>query len=79
MWHAHEGMGWWIVFGGIATLLFWGAVIWLVVWGITRLTGNKRSSGGAGEGRSPLDIAKERYARGEITREQFEQIKKDLS
>jgi uncharacterized membrane protein len=26
-----------------------------------------------------LEIAKRRYARGEITKEQFEQLKKDLS
>jgi uncharacterized membrane protein len=27
----------------------------------------------------PLDIAKSRYARGDITREEFEQIRRDLS
>jgi putative membrane protein len=78
-WHGGEGWGWWMVFGGIAMLIFWGLIIWLVVWGITRLTENKRSSGGTDTGRSPLDIAKERYARGEITKEQFDQMKKDLS
>lgn len=31
------------------------------------------------EKRNPLDIAKERYAKGEITKEQYEQIKRDLS
>jgi len=69
------GMGWWMALGGILFVLFWGAVIWLVVWGITRVTGHRS---GCASIESPLEIAKQRYARSEITREQFEQIKKDL-
>lgn len=76
MWHWHDGMGWWMVFWMV---LFWGVIVALVVWGIKRLTGRDGSGSSTSEKRDPLDIAKERYARGEISREEFEQIKKDLS
>ena len=33
---------------------------------------------GSSSGRRPLDILKERYARGEITRDQYEQMRRDL-
>ena len=74
MWDMSLGMGWWWVFGGVWMLIFWGGLIALIVWGIKKLT--ERS--GTTLKRDPLDVAKERYARGEISREEFEQIKKDL-
>ena len=79
MWHCSEGMGWWMMFGGILMVLFWGLVIALVVWGVKRLTERGGSGPTTPEKGDPLDIAKERYARGEISKEEFEQIKKDLA
>jgi putative membrane protein len=69
------GFGWWMGFGVIWMVLFWGAIIAVVIWGVRRLT---RSHDSDGKSR-PVDIARERYARGEITKEEFDQIKKDLS
>jgi len=76
MWYAHDGMGWWMVFGGILMILFWGGIIALAVWGFRRITSHNVDLVDKGK---PIDIAKERYARGEISKEQYEQIKKDLS
>ena len=76
MWWYGPDMGWgMMIVGAIIWLLFLGGIIALVVWAITRAT----RRGGTGSGANPLDIARERYAKGEISREQFEQIKKDLS
>jgi len=74
MWYMHEGMGWWMIFGGVWMVIFWGGLIALTVWGITKL--NRRNSSSSKH--DPLDIAKERYARGEISKKEFEQLKKDL-
>jgi putative membrane protein len=79
MWHMGEGMGWWMVFGGIVTILFWAGIIAIVAWGIARLVGHEGSGPVPVKKGGPLDIARERYAKGEITKEQFDQIMKDLT
>ncbi len=65
-------MGWGMV---VWMVIFWGGIIALIVWGIKKLSGRDNYP----SNRSSLDIARERYARGEITREEFEQLRKDLS
>ncbi|MGQ9571958.1 MAG: SHOCT domain-containing protein [Dehalococcoidia bacterium] len=67
------GGGWWWLIMPIGMIVFWGAIIALVVWAIRQLTEGRGGKGNA------LDIAEARYARGEISREEFEQIRRDLS
>ena len=75
MWDVPAGMGWWMALGGVWMVLLWVGIIALIVWGIMKLTRRNDST----QKLDALDIARERYARGEISREEFEQIKKDLS
>lgn len=56
--------------GYVFMFLFWG----LLIYGVVLLF---RHNGFAGGSRA-FDILKERYAKGEITKEQFEAMKKDL-
>jgi putative membrane protein len=53
-------------------ILFWV----LIALGIVALVKWLFSAGGSGK--SALDILKERYAKGEIDREQYEQMRRDL-
>ena len=73
-WGVHEGMGWWMLFGGIWMVLFWGAVVAMVVWGLRSVF---KTDGRAQED-DPYTIARRRYARGEITREQLDDISATL-
>jgi len=68
-------LGWWgMGLGMLIMIVFWVGLIALVTWIILKLV----RSGQQPSSQTPLEIAKTRYAKGEITKEQFEQIKKDL-
>jgi len=71
------GMGW---FGGIFMILFWILIIvglvFVVRW-LIQTSGRGKNSGQSGS--RAIDILKERYARGEIDKAQFEDMKRDLT
>ena len=56
-------------------ILFWVLVIVAIVL-IVRYVA--RTSGNQGQAEAPLDILKRRYAKGELTKEQFDTMKEDL-
>jgi len=68
------GWGWGGMGMGLSMLVFWG----LLIVGIVLLARYTGRSGDGGREKSALDLLKERYARGEIEREEFLQKKKDL-
>lgn len=73
---------WWMPFGWLMMVISWLAFLAVAVWVIAWVWHRAAPSGPAAptpSSSSPLDIAKARYARGEITKEQFEQLKRDLS
>jgi putative membrane protein len=70
------GMGF---FGWIMMALFWGAVIWLIVWLVNQNRHPNNHVDNQSERRTPQEILKERYAKGEISKKEFDEMKKDLS
>ena len=72
-------MGGGLLGGGLFMLLFWGGLILLIVLGAQALFRQSGNSGsGGGSGRSALDILKERYARGEIGQEEYQNMRRNL-
>lgn len=69
----HFGFG---GFGGLGMVIFWISIVVMLIVFIRLLIDSfsKRES----TSRAPLEILKERYAAGEITREEFEEKKHDL-
>jgi len=71
------GMGW---FGGIFMIVFWILIVVGLVFLIKWLVQATAKGGSIGQsGSRAMDILKERYARGEIDKAQFEDMKRDLA
>ncbi len=63
-------MFWGLPFGGF----FWIAILVIVV----VLLSNRNRNNIQMPNETPLDVLKKRYAKGEISKEQFEQMKNDI-
>ncbi|HSD53996.1 MAG TPA: SHOCT domain-containing protein [Burkholderiales bacterium] len=73
-----EGFGGGMGFGGFGMILFWGLVIAGVVVLARWVGGFGASVTSRGGERTPLEILRERYAKGEIDQREFEQKRRDL-
>ncbi len=71
-----DGYGW-MGPGWIFMILFWALVIAGGI-ALVRWLGMRNSGGGDTRRRTALEILQERYARGEIEREEYEQKRRDL-
>ena len=71
-----------MMFGmGIFGALFWIAVIVLIIWGVSQIVQGDRAERWGSQRmdpESPLEILKRRYARGEVSRSEFEQMREEL-
>ncbi len=56
-------------FGFFWMILFWAALIWLIIWAIKQFTSSKESS---------HEILEKRFARGEISRKEYLELKSTL-
>lgn len=68
------GMGIWMLFGVIFWFVLIAGIVLLVIWAIQRIAGGETGS----PVESSLEILKKRYARGEISKEEFEEKKRDI-
>lgn len=72
-------MGGFGLIGLIINIAIIVGIVILVVWAVKRFTGGTSNLNQPSVGQSPREILQARYARGEITRDQYQQMLSDLS
>lgn len=80
MMHWEHGFSWeWVLYGGIMMLLFWGGLIGLVALTLRAFLSSPRNERRfAMKSDTALDILNDRYARGEINRDDYMNMRRDL-
>jgi putative membrane protein len=63
--------------GGFGMIIIWLIIIAIIVIVVRMFVGSNKSN--ADKSKNAMDILKERYAAGEISREEFEEKKHDLA
>lgn len=66
LWSTGYGFG---AFGMLFMILFWGAIIWLIIWAVQQFTKSKESA---------TEILEKRLARGDISRKEYTALRKEL-
>jgi len=77
MWHMGDGWGWWMGFGSIWMVGFWAVIIWAVFTLRARWMGDHHRV--LEDTGTALEILERRYARGELSDEQYETMRARLS
>ncbi len=67
----------WHGFGGGMMWIYWILIIVALVWFVAFAT--RRGGASSGREKTALEILQERYARGEIDRDEFERKRNDLN
>lgn len=64
-----------MMFGGIFMLVFWGLIIWFIVFVVRKLSSRNKS----GQTDEAVEILRQRYSRGEIDTEEYRQRLHELT
>jgi putative membrane protein len=73
------GGGWWMFLGPLMMIAFIAAIVAVIVLIVRWIGGSHGVAPLSPPGRVPLDILKERFARGEIDKEEFEERRRVLN
>jgi putative membrane protein len=74
--HWDYGWGMGFGFGWIAMIIFWAFLLLGIVYLVKMIAGGSKKDD---KEKTAIDILKMRYAKGEISKEEFEKIKDDLT